>query len=176
MGGYGSGRRSGASPKETVEACLFLSSAKLQSDGMIRPGHRASGSLRWTNTFTGEEISSVGYAVDTLDPEAPRIRLTYMSSGTGAEVDYPIALTTTPLPWGGVRWWFLCPLLRGGRPCGRRCGKLYLPPGAKYFGCRICYDLSYESSQEPHRYDAALRELASAVGTSPAAIRRLLAR
>lgn len=25
--------------------------------------------------------------------------------------------------------------------------KLYLPPGAQYFGCRSCYDLTYESAQ-----------------------------
>ena len=40
------------------------------------------------------------------------------------------------------------PLCRAGRPCGRRCGKLYLPPGGTYFGCRVCYDLSYASQRE----------------------------
>ena len=29
-------------------------------------------------------------------------------------------------------------------------GKLYLPPGGKYYGCRHCYDLTYESSQTSH--------------------------
>jgi len=27
-------------------------------------------------------------------------------------------------------------------------GKLYLPPGGKYFGCRHCYNLTYKSCQE----------------------------
>lgn len=32
--------------------------------------------------------------------------------------------------------------------CQRRVRKLYLPPGAKYFGCRTCYKLTYQSVQE----------------------------
>jgi len=31
--------------------------------------------------------------------------------------------------------------------CGRRVAKLYLPRGARYFGCRHCYDLTYLSCQ-----------------------------
>jgi hypothetical protein len=176
MGGNGSGRRYGATPKETVESCLVLSSAKLQRDKLIRESFSAVGSLRWTSTFTGDEISSVGYAVNTLDPEGPRIRLTYTSSRTGEEMDDGIVLTTTPLPWGGVRWWVRGPFPRGGRLCRRRCGKLYLPPSARYFACRVCYNLTYESSQEAHRFDGAMRELAREVGTSLEAVRRLLAR
>ena len=34
--------------------------------------------------------------------------------------------------------------------------KLYLPPQAKYFGCRKCHDLSYRSSQEAHQTERAL--------------------
>ncbi|MHC4354801.1 MAG: hypothetical protein ACYS0H_19035, partial [Planctomycetota bacterium] len=33
--------------------------------------------------------------------------------------------------------------------CGRRVGTLYLVSGGKYFGCRHCYNLSYESRNEP---------------------------
>jgi hypothetical protein len=176
MGGYGSGRRYGADPKETVEDCLILSSAKLQSDGLIREGLSASGSLRWTGSWTGEEIASAGFAVDTLGRANPWLRLIYTSDRTGQETSNLIALTTTPLPWGGVRWWFLCPLIRDGRPCRRRCGKLYLPPGARYFGCRICYDLTYTTSQESRKYDRVLRDLAADFGTTPEAVRRLLDR
>ena len=35
-----------------------------------------------------------------------------------------------------------------GACCGRRVGTLYLPPGSKYFGCRHCYNLSYDSRNE----------------------------
>jgi hypothetical protein len=44
-------------------------------------------------------------------------------------------VTTRP-HLGGLRWWFVCPLIVGGCACGRRCAKLYLhgqflgPPSA----------------------------------------------
>lgn len=41
---------------------------------------------------------------------------------------------------------------------GRRVGKVYLPPGGKYFGCRHCYQLSYRSSQESDKRVSALRK------------------
>ena len=38
-------------------------------------------------------------------------------------------------------------------------GKLYLPPGGRYFGCRHCHDLTYRSRQES---DARVYALARA--------------
>jgi len=89
-------------------------------------------------------------------------------------MDYPVGLTTTPLPWGGVRWWFVCPLVVSGQACGRRVGKLYLPPGGRYFGCRHCYDLTYTSCQESHKFDGLYRMLAAETETSPAMVKRVL--
>ena len=44
--------------------------------------------------------------------------------------------------FGGERWWFTCPLKVNDVNCNRRVGKLYLPPGANYFGCRSCHELT----------------------------------
>lgn len=56
----------------------------------------------------------------------------------------------------GVRWWFVCPLVRDAATCGRRVRKLYLR--GRYFGCRQYHDLAYTSSQESDsRVYAALR-------------------
>jgi hypothetical protein len=63
--------------------------------------------------------------------------------------------------------WFICPLLKpNGTPCNRRCRILYLPPGAKYFGCRECYNLTYDSCNESHKYErnSYFRGLAAEVG------------
>ena len=38
-------------------------------------------------------------------------------------------------------------------------GKLYLPPGELCFGCRHCYDLTYESCRESHRLRGLFRRL-----------------
>jgi hypothetical protein len=42
---------------------------------------------------------------------------------------------------------FLCPLITNGEAGGARVKKLYLPPGARHFGCRGCYHLTYTSCQ-----------------------------
>lgn len=67
------------------------------------------------------------------------------------DVRIPVRLQTTPTQFGGERWWFTCPLVVNGIACNRRVGKLYLPPRAKYFGCRTCHGLTYQSSQEAHK-------------------------
>jgi len=96
-----------------------------------------------------------------IDEEKPDRNLmmlfyTHTDRYTGEEkkLEYKVDITTTPCHLGGVRYWFICPLWN----CGRRVGKLYLPSGAKYFGCRHCYDLTYTSCQEhDSRIDALLR-------------------
>ena len=146
MGGYGSGRTRGK--KVLVEDCLVLSVGTLQRDKLLLEGLHASGVLTWTNTATGEKLSSVGYEVDTIDTAA-FVRLHYTMTRTGEAVDYRVRLTTAPLPWGGVRWAFLCPNLS----CGRACRKLYLPRGGRHFACRLCHRLTYTSAQEAHKFD-----------------------
>jgi len=79
------------------------------------------------------------------------------------EVDYRVELATTPCNFGGVRYWFICPLVVNGRACQRRVAKLYLPPGGRYFGCRHCYNLTYESCKEHDKRVDALRKLPSQV-------------
>ena len=89
------------------------------------------------STFEGEKYVRFYYT------------LTNRSSGEKTDYDYKVALTTTRCNFGGVRYWFICPLSRNGVYCGRRVAKLYKAPGANYFGCRHCYNLSYESRNEP---------------------------
>jgi len=78
--------------------------------------------------------------------DKPLLRLRHAAVGCGVETVYPM-IPTYPR-FGGVRWWFVCPLSVNGVECRKRVGKLYLPPRQKYFGCRHCYDLSYQSRQE----------------------------
>ncbi len=151
MGGYGSGR---TQEKHTVEACRALSAGMLQRNKLLGEGLFTFATLTWTNTVTGENVSSIGCLVYTIDA-ARIIRLYYSITETGEDMDYPVRLTTTPLPWGGVRWAFLCP----GGNCGRACRKLYLPPSGRYFACRLCYRLTYTSAQEAHKFDRFYRQL-----------------
>jgi hypothetical protein len=122
---------------------LTLSAATLMRDKVLRPGLSSKSSLSWTNN------TSIGFDVN-LGTESGTARLHYTCLNSGESVDYLVRLTTTPLAWGGRRWWFLCPLSVNGRSCGRRAGNLYSPPGARYFGCRRCHDLTYRSCQASH--------------------------
>lgn len=148
MGGYGSGRYGG---RPTVEDGLTLDLAKLLRDRLFRPGQVCGGSLIWTNTRTGERVGSIGYQAH-LGAERGRARLHYTSTrrnGDKHASDYWVELETTPQPFGGRRWWFICPRT------GDRVSKLYLPPGALTFASRRAYRLGYRSQRETPR-DRAL--------------------
>lgn len=136
------------SKKNTVEDSTKLSIAKLKEFGLLE-GYRST-TLTWTWSLSGHK-SSVGIAVNVLD-EPYYVKLNYTitdrDSGEKTDYDYKIGLTTTPCHYRGVRYWFICPLVRNGVPCGRRVGTLFLSSGGKYFGCRHCYGLSYESRNE----------------------------
>lgn len=164
MGGWGSGRHGGGVEKTTVEACLALSSATAQRQKLILPDAHSTGKLAWSSVRTGEEVSSIGYEVKTFAARAGWLRVHYTTTRTGETSDYKIHLTSTPLPWGGVRWWFVCPLVVNGRHCSRRVGKLYLPPNGRYFGCRHCYDLTYQSTRDCHWHERISRFLGYPAG------------
>ncbi len=177
MGGYGSGRWGWHDKATTVEECRTLDVARWVHEGIIAPDTHRWGGWTCTNSYTGEQVASIGYEVNTTGAP-PRVRLFYRVTpreGEPEHYDYKILLTTTRPYFGGRRWWFICPLVKHGRACTRRAGKLYLPPGGRYFGCRACYELSYTSSQEsdkrisrlandPMALDAALSQAIGLTG------------
>ena len=187
MGGYGSGRPRALNKKTIVEDCRVLSADELTRDRLLRPDAWRKGTFIWTRTSTGEEISSCGYEINTLAEEVGWLRvcdtltrckedveevgwlrLCYTLTRCKEDVDYRIGLTTIPLPWGGVRWFFLCPSIG----CSRRVSKLYLPPGGRYYRCRCCHDLTYRSCQESHRYDELYEFLGAALGAAPRMVKK----
>jgi hypothetical protein len=147
--------------KTQVEDCKSIDITWMRKEGFL--GGIASRTIRWTNA-AGEDRGSIGITVRMVgwDSSDSTVRLTYTVSSRGSDdsehLDYEIRLTTTPCNFGGERYWFICPLSIDGTPCGRRVGKLYLPPGGRYFGCRHCYNLTYKCQQEhDKRVDALLK-------------------
>lgn len=143
-----------------VEDCHALDLNELLRRRLFTPGESRSGSLRWTQVSTGRERASVGYRVD-WEAERATLALTYtLKRGEEREeVDELVRLVTSRPPFGGLRWWFTCPLVVDGTPCRRRVSKVYLPPRGRLFGCRTCYRLTYRSVQEHNgRVDALLRD------------------
>ena len=169
MGGYGSGRWGWHTKATTVEEALGLPTTHLRAglnrvaDGKAALAH---GTLQWSRG--GRVMSSIGYLIASR-AGLPLVRLIYTTtrpSGEKIDSNYQVLAVPTVPHFGGRRWWWVCPLSKHGQPCGRRVGKLYLPSGGPAFGCRQCYELTYEGCQESHEYDGLRRSMgfAPAVG------------
>lgn len=145
MGGYGSGRK-GWHP--TVESGPALDISRLLKTGWLRPDATTRGILRWTDLRTGHETASMGYEA-RLRETSGSVRLhscaTDRASGERRDCESHIELATSPQPFGGRRWWFVCPRT------GRRARVLHLPPGAETFACRGAYGLGYRSQREAQK-------------------------
>jgi hypothetical protein len=140
MGGFGSGRPDSNSKKTTVEDCLALDVGAVVR--AARQNRRLAGTTRWTRLDS--EAGSINWAIDELtNPE--QIYLSYR--WRNEPVQFPLSIVTTTPHFGGLRYWAICPLVVNGRPCQRRVAKLYSPANCRYFGCRICLDLTYRSCQ-----------------------------
>jgi hypothetical protein len=143
MGGYGSGHR--ITRKSTVEECRAVDIAVLPVSDF------ASQSIwprviTWRN-YKDEVTASIGYRCEPQSSGSAILRFSYSVTRNGNEIkiEEPIRVVTTHPYFGGVRWWFICPLASDGKGCQRRVRKIYLSPGNRYFGCRACYNLTYES-------------------------------
>jgi hypothetical protein len=143
MGGLGSGERFWTR-KRCVEHCDSLDTARLRKWGWLVVGDARGGPVAWERG--GEVCSEIDLTANLIDPDGAFVALRYWIDGE--RVEYLVALDRTFLPFGGQRWWFRCPLVTDGGPCRRRVRKLYRV--AKYFACRDCHDLTYQSRQAHH--------------------------
>ena len=153
MGGRGSGPNW---PRKTqADECIQLAASYLQRNGYIQPEQVRMLRIRWTVLDAWDQ--------PTCHPDQGEWEVVVRVEGVESGAIFPtpkgdpwyldaIPLVSTPLPWGGRRWWLRCPLAYDGLPCDRRVDKLYLPPrGVRAFGCRRCHDLAYWTSQTAHR-------------------------
>lgn len=172
MGGPGSGWQ--GAKKATVEGSLVLTASTLIRKKALIPGAWTRGSWGWTYQGEDRPHATIGYEADLTDVDNGWLRLHYRRNEQA--VDYKVRLETTRPNFGGLRWWFICPLVRrdGGPP--RRVAKLYLPSGARYFGSRQAYGLTYASCQESGKFRGLCRRLAAEMGTDEATIRAALNR
>lgn len=134
MGGYGSGRKFGANVTEDYR---HIDIRRWQREGLLKPGNGFD--TTWSRN--GEKIAGISVKV-----EAGRLRLINNFRKSEADewesLDYPVKLQTTQCHYGGIRYWFTCP----ANGCGRRVAILY--SAGKYFACRHCYQLAYQSQRE----------------------------
>lgn len=154
MGGRGSGRWRGLKIKPTLEECAFLDINAIRREG-LEAERKAPVFVKTRGALRKKRVDYIDYELRTTRGQRPIILLKYSVKRKGSfqKVEEPVALQSTRPFFGGSRWWFTCPLMRGDYPCERRVSMIYLPPDSLYFGCRHCYDLTYRSCQQSHQRD-----------------------
>ena len=150
MGGVGSGNWYRFDKKTTTGECHSVDVRYLHREGLLKP--RRWFSLRWSKA--DRETGSIRIAVGGND-KPQRVLLLYRHRiGQGDEwedVQEHVSLDWTACTFGGERPWFVCP----GAGCGRRVALIY--GLGRYFLCRHCYDLVYESQRENEMHRALRR-------------------
>ena len=116
--------------RRLVESCTQLRIKDIVAAGL----HDSSGVLCLEKGPAGFDFSAI------IDGFGSHLDLT-LFAGWG-DVHQRIALSETPLHFGGSRYWLHCPR------CGARGAVLYL---VKEFACRACHDLRYTSQFESPR-------------------------
>lgn len=133
MGGYGSGiwRSRGA---DRCEDNHRIDLSYMARRGLLKPFW--SGSLMWSRG--GRRTGDIRY---TVLPHALRLDYRTRPAGTTewTEISEEVPFAWTGTAFGGQRRWLTC------LSCGRRCRILY---GGRYFRCRQCRRLTYNSQYE----------------------------
>jgi hypothetical protein len=139
MGGSRSGRGGG---RPTSEACAsFVLTTALFTRAGLRAG--VKGELALTFSDSGAGRLPVKILIDTTGTTYRFLELSHVGRTSDAVPQrYQVQLRTSPQPFGGVRWWFVCPRT------GRRCTKLFLPLGGHRFWSRQAWGLGYACQRE----------------------------
>jgi LSD1 subclass zinc finger protein len=151
MGGFGSGR---PAMRPVIENGLKLDLADLRRKWLFLPdGAQRQIGLSWTTN--GETRASISMSYSTGE-DGGWLRLRYRTQPYDQDepihVDETFQLIKRPQPFGGFRWFVVCP------QCRTPCTVLYLPPGATRFRSRKGFRsrLAYRS-QSGGRFDRWLR-------------------
>lgn len=86
-------------------------------------------------TFLVEECQKV-----SITPFSKRAKEQIKATLLSSEIEMAgtrLELTTTPVHFGGTRYWFKCPL------CSKRVGTVLVHPISAQTGCRACLGLEY---------------------------------
>jgi hypothetical protein len=160
MGGYYSTRWNGHIRKCPVESCLTFDLKTVPIAEYMSAAESHARDYNWTYTRDKKPAGNMGIV---YQPEKMRLVFVYTATNdNGAErIEEPIRISTTPLNFGGVRYWLHCP------HCGKRTRTLHKPPACSRFRCRACWGLTYSSVQTAHEWDrGAFVSLRVALDTS----------
>jgi len=141
----------------TVEDCPFVVDVlKFHRAGTLACDHGTISTLTWTDRVVGVRLGRLECRVEHsgLTGLALYIRRQCVRLNVVVE-PHLIPVGTVRPHLGGKRFWFVC-------GCGRRAGRLYLPPEQRAFRCRHCHSLTYRSAQthDQRLYDLAKNPVA----------------
>ena len=136
MGGYGSGRRSN---RWTTDDCLRINLSHLKQFGMLQRHCMTRREQVWGQY--GENIAQLTLVTDVHCLQ-PSPRLTITGYAFGKAINCVIQLEEYALPYGGERWYALCPRT------GRRSTALVLPLGQTHFASVKGWNVAYGSQRE----------------------------
>lgn len=134
MGGYSSGRYRTRN-RGSIDGLIRLDIRAMRRQGFLRPGAVTSGTQRWTWVATGEETGSVSITVNLTEPDAGFVFVRFSLNGDPRSQE--IALASSPMRFGGRRYYFLCPCHH------RRCEVLPMIGGV--FASRQAHRVTYQS-------------------------------
>jgi hypothetical protein len=135
MGGVNSGRRRSIN-RGAVEQYPAIDLRVLRRAGLLSVGQCSYTTLHWGNQ--APEALSARIFIDLSDAGDAAMRIV-RSESYGAMAER-VAIECVPCPFGGVRCYFLCPLIRV------RCEQLFLADGI--FASRKAHKLTYASQSE----------------------------
>ena len=145
MGGIGSGVRGThwwrRLAKSTAEECWQISSSAWQRAGCFKTGDGKAPAIA-----PGGLVGQMQFC----------LREGGVQMLHGPQSGYIVTTDAVPAYLGGEVIYFRCPLAG----CGRRCRKLYLPPGYALFGCCTCHNLTWQSHRDSGKNRAGLQYLA----------------
>jgi hypothetical protein len=136
MGGYGSGRRSN---RPTTDECVHINLSNLKGLGMLKRHCLSRRELNWNSD--GQTIAKLTLETD-VHCLLPSPRLTITGYAFGKVINCIIQLEEYAPPYGGERWYALCP------HTGNRCNALVLPPGQTHFASVRGWNVVYGSQRE----------------------------
>lgn len=140
----GTGRWCRIDAKQTTGQYEFIDIIEFIRSGPLSEGRK--GTLESTDSVNDLELGSIDYTILSDGDAGLVLQLCFSPSESKRPISQSIALDSTQPHFGGLRWWFKCPMIQDGRsPCLRRVRKLYLVH--ETFGCRTCHDLTYQSCQ-----------------------------
>lgn len=151
MGGYGSGRQSN---RATTDECIRIRLSDLKRLGMVERDCICRQVLKWRRN--GRISAQLTLVTDVRCREPyPCLKITGLAFDR--HIDCLVWLDSQPMPFGGERWYALCPMT------GRRCTTLVLPPGTSHFASVSGWKVAYGSQREckVHRAYRAIERASS---------------